>query len=56
MAKKIVYSEPDDFIPKDIRKKYGLGEYSPEYIAEQKAAKEKERDAINKGLRDIAKK
>lgn len=56
MAKKIVYSEPDNYIPKDIRKKYGLGEFSPDYIAEQKAAKEKDREIINKGLREIAKK
>lgn len=28
MAKKITYSEPTDFIPKSIRKEFGLGEYS----------------------------
>lgn len=25
--KKIGYSEPSSYIPKDIRKKYGVGEY-----------------------------
>lgn len=28
MAKKVVYSEPVDFIPKSVRKEFGLGEYS----------------------------
>lgn len=27
-SKKSSYSEPKDFIPKEIRKKYGLGEYA----------------------------
>lgn len=26
--KKVSYSEPADYIPKDIRKKMGLGEYA----------------------------
>ncbi len=55
--KKIVYSEPADYFPKDIRKKFGLGEYDPEYLAEQKAAKEKkDREKMNKDLRDYIKK
>ena len=28
MAKKIVYAEPVDYIPKSIRKELGLGEYA----------------------------
>lgn len=28
MAKKIKYTEPTDYIPKELRKKYGLGEYA----------------------------
>lgn len=28
MEKKIVYVEPADYIPKDLRKKYKLGEYA----------------------------
>ena len=28
MKKKIVYVEPADYIPKDLRKKYKLGEYA----------------------------
>ena len=27
-TKKIKYSEPADYFPKEIRKKYGLGEYA----------------------------
>ena len=46
MAKKdnkIVYAEPADYFPKEIRKKFGLGEFDPEYLAEQKAKKEKKK-------------
>ena len=46
MAKKdnkIVYVEPADYFPKEIRKKCGLGEFDPEYLAEQKAKKEKKK-------------
>lgn len=25
---KIIYSEPTDYFPKELRKKYGLGEYA----------------------------
>ena len=28
MIKKIVYAEPAEYIPKDLRKKYKLGEYA----------------------------
>ena len=28
MIKKVVYVEPADYIPKDLRKKYKLGEYA----------------------------
>ena len=28
MVKKVVYVEPADYIPKDLRKKYKLGEYA----------------------------
>lgn len=45
MAGKIVYREPDDYIPKSIRKELGLGEFSPEYIAQQKAKKEGKKEA-----------
>lgn len=27
-TKKVAYKEPDDYFPKEIRKKYGLGEYA----------------------------
>ena len=48
MAKKdvkIVYAEPDDYFPKEIRKKYGLGEFNTEYQEEQKAKKEKKKES-----------
>lgn len=28
-TKKVRYSEPADFIPKDVRKELGLGEFAP---------------------------
>ena len=37
MANKIVYAEPNDYIPASVRKKLGLGEFAPE----QKASTEK---------------
>ena len=39
MAKKIVYAEPTDYIPKHIRKELGLGEYAKN--TEAKKAPEK---------------
>lgn len=27
-TKKIMYTEPSDYFPKELRKKYGLGEYA----------------------------
>ncbi len=42
--KEITYTEPADYFPKEIRKKYGLGEFADEYNkreAEKKAKKEK---------------
>ena len=32
MIKKVVYVEPADYIPKDLRKKYKLGEYAEENV------------------------
>ena len=29
-TKKVLYIEPEDYIPKDLRKKYKLGEYAEE--------------------------
>lgn len=43
MPKKINYSEPKDYIPKELRKKYGLGEFAPQEPKEdEKRAKENE--------------
>ena len=37
MAKKeIIYAEPSNYFPKEIRKKYGLGEYAKEDDGEKK--------------------
>ena len=43
------YTEPVDFIPEDIRKKYGLGEYNTD---ETPAEKDEKRDLNNK-IRDF---
>ena len=44
------YKEPDDFIPKDIRKKYKLGEF-----AEDEQKQKEEKDKLNKDFRDYVK-
>ena len=42
MAKKIVYSEPADYIPKSIRKELGLGEFAKEKTDTKKAPEKKQ--------------
>ena len=42
MIKKVVYVEPADYIPKDLRKKYKLGEFAE--TEEKKAVDEKTLD------------
>lgn len=37
--KKLTYVEPDDYFPKEIRKKTGLGEYAKEETAKKTPAK-----------------
>lgn len=51
MAKKINYSEPQDYIPKELRKKYGLGEFAneEEKSKEQRAKENEEVRKIFKG-------
>lgn len=44
------YKEPNDFIPKDIRKKYKLGEF-----AEDEQKQKEEKDKLNKDFRDYVK-
>lgn len=44
---KAKYSEPDDYIPKDVRKRLKLGEYAED----EKAADEKKK-AENQAFRD----
>ena len=48
--KKAQYVEPTDFFPKDILKKFKLGEYNDEPEVAQKTAKDK--DKTNKAIRD----
>ena len=52
MVKKVVYVEPADYIPKDLRKKYKLGEYAE--TGDKKISKETmdvETDYISKETR-----
>ena len=37
--KKVVYSEPADYFPKELRKKYKLGEYAETAQKEKKTTK-----------------
>ena len=47
MAKKINYSEPKDYIPKELRKKYGLGEFADE-PKKTEDPKKKENEEVRK--------
>ena len=38
MKKKIVYAEPADYFPKELRKKYKLGEYADKNVKINEAA------------------
>ena len=46
MKKKIVYAEPADYFPKELRKKYKLGEYAEDVEVEMKVTIETNGDAI----------
>ena len=48
MEKKIVYVEPADYFPKEIRKKYMLGEYA-ETDAETKETAAVEKKDVDEG-------
>lgn len=48
MAKKIDYSEPTDYIPKDVRKKLGLGEFAKEEKPNEDDKKKKENEELRK--------
>lgn len=52
MANKINYSEPKDYIPKELRKKYGLGEFAND---EPKPKQDKKRAKENEELRKVFK-
>jgi len=45
---KAKYTEPSDYIPKDIRKELKLGEFAEEEQEEEKRVKEK----VNKDIKD----
>ena len=47
MAKKIVYTEPVDYIPKHIRKELGIGEYAEKKPDTKKAPEKK--SVVKKG-------
>ena len=52
MVKKVVYVEPADYIPKDLRKKYKLGEYAETGDKEiSEATMDVETDYISKETR-----
>lgn len=42
MKKRTGYTEPDDFIPKSLRKKFKLGEYNTDVYKDEPAIKKKE--------------
>ena len=48
MAKKVGYSEPNDYIPKEIQKKYGVGQYAKEEKPSEDDKKKKENDELRK--------
>lgn len=50
MARNINYTEPDDFFPEELQKKYKLGKYNDEFKDEEE---QNERD--NKELRSVFK-
>lgn len=43
MKKKIVYAEPTDYFPKELRKKYKLGEYAK---PQEEAMKAEEAESV----------
>ena len=55
--KKIVYTEPDDYFPKEIREKYKLGEFAePENVEEAKCIDDKKMvDFIDKNWAEYQK-
>lgn len=54
--KKKQYVEPSDFFPKEIRKKFKLGEYNDEVNEADTKAKKEQRDKENKEFRDYVNK
>ena len=57
MKKQVVYVEPADYIPKDLRKKYKLGEYAEKNVeVEMKVTIEKKDGALKAdGVEDVKK-
>ena len=48
MNKNVKYSEPKDYIPKGLRKEFGLGEYNKENQEKSKKEREKENEELRK--------
>ena len=51
MQKNVKYSEPKNYIPKEIQKKYGVGEFAKD----DKTKKEEEKKRENEELRKVFK-
>ena len=49
--KDAVYTEPTDFIPKEVRKQLGLGEFSPEAKAQAEREKRGNKRVSNDELK-----
>ena len=47
------YIEPEDYIPKEIRKKYGLGEFNEAVNKEIAEIEASEKEKANKAIRDF---
>lgn len=48
MAKKITYSEPTGYFPKELRKKYKLGEFAETNTKEKASAKKTVKKTVKK--------
>ena len=45
--RKVIYSEPDDYIPKSVRKEMKLGEYADDQEQEKEKANKEIRNFVN---------
>ena len=47
--RRVTYAEPADYIPKELRKKYGLGEYNEAHNKKEKQEKQPGKRKLKKG-------